>query len=90
MKSGIAIYSLAVIGSRLYLAYTAQLSADQWAALIGTSESACSSDCQYTRQCNHDHSLGFVVGDPVGLLRHVAAAGLDQPDVIGQSIGRRQ
>ena len=40
MKSGIAIYSLAVIGSRLYLAYTTQLSADQWAALIGTSESA--------------------------------------------------
>ena len=40
MKSGIAIYSLAVIGSRLYLAYTAQLTADQWAALIGTSESA--------------------------------------------------
>jgi hypothetical protein len=40
MKSGIGIYSLAVIGSRLYLAYTAQLSADQWAALIGTSESA--------------------------------------------------
>ena len=40
MKSGIVIYSLAVIGSRLYLAYTAQLSADQWAALIGTSESA--------------------------------------------------
>ena len=40
MKSGIAIYSLAVIGSRLYLAYTAQLSAEQWAALIGTSESA--------------------------------------------------
>ena len=40
MKSGIAIYSLAAIGSRLYLAYTAQLSADQWAALIGTSESA--------------------------------------------------
>jgi hypothetical protein len=40
MKSGIAIYSLAIIGSRLYLAYTAQLSADQWAALIGTTESA--------------------------------------------------
>lgn len=40
MKSGIAIYSLAVIGSRLYLAYTAQLTADQWAALIGSSESA--------------------------------------------------
>jgi hypothetical protein len=40
MKSGIAIYSLAVIGSRLYLAYTAQLSVEQWAALIGTSESA--------------------------------------------------
>jgi hypothetical protein len=40
VKSGIAIYSLAVFGSRLYLGYTAQLSADQWAALIGTSESA--------------------------------------------------
>ena len=40
VKSGIAIYSLAVIGSRLYLAYTAQLTANQWAALIGTSESA--------------------------------------------------
>ena len=42
VKSGITIYSLAVIGSRLYLAYTAQLSPDQWAALIGTSESAAS------------------------------------------------
>jgi hypothetical protein len=42
VKSGISIYALAVIGSRLYLAYTAQLSADQWAALIGTSESAAS------------------------------------------------
>ncbi|MAT45056.1 MAG: hypothetical protein CL609_22210 [Anaerolineaceae bacterium] len=40
VKSGIAIYSLAVLGSRLYLAYTAQLSAQQWAALIGTSKSA--------------------------------------------------
>jgi hypothetical protein len=40
MKSGIAIYSLAVLGSRLYLTYTAQLSPDQWAALIGTSASA--------------------------------------------------
>lgn len=40
VKSGIAIYSLAVLGSRLYLAYTAQLSAEQWAALIGSAESA--------------------------------------------------
>ena len=40
VKSGIVIYSLAVIGSRLYLVYTAQLTADQWAALIGSSESA--------------------------------------------------
>ncbi len=40
VKSGIAIYALAVIGSRLYLTYTAQLSTDQWAALIGSSESA--------------------------------------------------
>ena len=42
VKSGIAIYALAVIGSRLYLAYTAQLSAEQWAALIGSAESAAS------------------------------------------------
>jgi hypothetical protein len=40
VKSGIAIYALAVIGSRLYLAYTAQLSPEQWAALIGSAESA--------------------------------------------------
>jgi len=42
VKSGIAIYALAVIGSRLYLAYTVQLSAEQWAALIGSAESAAS------------------------------------------------
>jgi hypothetical protein len=40
IKSGILIYTLAVLGSRFYLAYTAQLSATQWAALIGSSESA--------------------------------------------------
>ncbi len=40
VKSGIAIYALAVIGSRLYLRYTSELSPDQWAALIGTSENA--------------------------------------------------
>ena len=42
VKSGIFIYSLAVLGSRLYLAYTAQLSPEQWDALIGTAESAAS------------------------------------------------
>jgi hypothetical protein len=42
VKSGIAIYALAVLGSRLYLAYTAELSAEQWAALIGSAESAAS------------------------------------------------
>jgi hypothetical protein len=40
VKAGILIYALAVLGSRLYLAYTAQLSPEQWAALIGTTESA--------------------------------------------------
>jgi hypothetical protein len=40
IKSGIAIYTLAVIGSRLYLTYTAELSAEQWAALIGSADSA--------------------------------------------------
>lgn len=40
VKAGIAMYSLAVIGSHVYLAYTSQLSPDQWAALIGSSQSA--------------------------------------------------
>ncbi len=40
VKAGLAMYALAVIGSRIYLSYTAQLSPDQWAALIGSSESA--------------------------------------------------
>lgn len=40
VKAGILIYALAVLGSRLYLAYTAQLSPEQWAALIGSTESA--------------------------------------------------
>jgi hypothetical protein len=40
VKAGIAIYSLAVIGSRIYLNYTAHLTPEQWAALIGSSESA--------------------------------------------------
>ncbi len=41
-KAGIAIYALAVIGSRIYLGYTAHLTPEQWAALIGSSESAAS------------------------------------------------
>jgi hypothetical protein len=40
IKSGLAIYALAVIGSRLYLTYTAELSAEQWSALIGSADSA--------------------------------------------------
>lgn len=40
IKSGIAIYALAVIGSRLYLTYTSALSAEQWANLIGSADSA--------------------------------------------------
>jgi len=40
VKAGIAMYSLAVIGSRIYLGYTAGLTPEQWAALIGSSESA--------------------------------------------------
>jgi len=40
VKAGIAIYALAVIGSRIYLSYTAHLTSEQWAALIGSSESA--------------------------------------------------
>ena len=40
VKSGIAIYALAVMGSRIYLGYTTHLTPEQWAALIGSSESA--------------------------------------------------
>jgi hypothetical protein len=39
-KTGIIIYALCVLASRIYLAYTATLTADQWASLIGSSESA--------------------------------------------------
>jgi len=40
VKAGIAMYALAVIGSRIYLGYTSHLTAGQWAALVGSSESA--------------------------------------------------
>jgi hypothetical protein len=40
VKAGIAMYALAVIGSRLYLGYTSHLTAEQWTALVGSSESA--------------------------------------------------
>ena len=40
VKGGIAMYALAVIASRIYLSYTAQLTPEQWAALIGSTESA--------------------------------------------------
>lgn len=40
VKSGLAVYALAVIGSRLYLTYTAQLTPEQWSALIGSTDSA--------------------------------------------------
>ena len=40
VKSGIALYALAVIGSRLYLSTTNHLTPEQWAALIGSSKSA--------------------------------------------------
>ena len=40
VKSGIAVYALAVIGSRVYLNMASQVSPDQWAALVGTAQSA--------------------------------------------------
>lgn len=42
VKTGLAIYALLVIASRIYLAYTAQLSPEQWASVIGSAESASS------------------------------------------------
>ena len=40
VKGGLAMYALAVIGSRLYLAYASQLNPEQWAAMIGSQEAA--------------------------------------------------
>lgn len=40
VKTGLALYAIMVIGSRIYLAYTAQLSASQWASIIGSAENA--------------------------------------------------
>lgn len=40
VKSGVALYALAVLAGRIYLTYTARLSSEQWAALIGSAESA--------------------------------------------------
>jgi hypothetical protein len=40
VKSGIAVYALAVIGSRLYLNMTSDVSPEAWAGMVGTSQSA--------------------------------------------------
>jgi hypothetical protein len=40
VKSGIAVYALAVIGSRFYLSMTNQISPDQWASLVGSAQNA--------------------------------------------------
>ncbi len=40
VKTGLILYSLAVIASRIYLSYTAQLTPEQWAGLIGSTDSA--------------------------------------------------
>lgn len=40
VKAGIVLYALAVIGSRLYLASTASLTAAEWAGLVGSSGEA--------------------------------------------------
>lgn len=40
VKTGIALYAAAVIASRIYLVYTAQISPEQWAALVGSAQTA--------------------------------------------------
>lgn len=40
VKSGVAVYALAVIGSRIYLNMTSEVSPEAWAALVGTSQNA--------------------------------------------------
>lgn len=40
VKSGIAVYALAVIGSRLYLNMVGNISPDAWASMVGTAQGA--------------------------------------------------
>lgn len=40
VKSGVAVYALAVIGSRLYLNMTSDVSPEAWAGIVGTSQTA--------------------------------------------------
>ncbi len=42
VKTGLAVYGLLVLGSRIYLAYANRLSPQQWAGIIGSAESAAS------------------------------------------------
>ncbi|HNT56212.1 MAG TPA: hypothetical protein PKG95_15950 [Anaerolineaceae bacterium] len=41
-KSGIAIYALAVLAGRIYMSASTTISAEQWAALLGSSQTASS------------------------------------------------
>ena len=40
VKVGLVTYALAVIVSRIYLAYTSRISPEEWAALLGSAETA--------------------------------------------------
>jgi len=40
VKTGLMIYALAVIGSRLYLNYTTHLTPEQWASMLGSTKTA--------------------------------------------------
>ncbi len=40
VKSGVAVYALAVIGSRLYLNMTSEISPETWADMLGTAQTA--------------------------------------------------
>jgi hypothetical protein len=40
VKSGVAVYALAVIGSRLYLNMTSDVSPEAWAGMLGTAQTA--------------------------------------------------
>jgi hypothetical protein len=40
VKSGIAVYAVAVIGSRLYLNMTSDVSPEAWAGMVGTAQTA--------------------------------------------------
>ena len=72
-----------------YLGYTSHLTAEQWAALVGSSESAATLIASTRGNVTDDPAVGSVAGRTPGLFFDAGAAGVYQPDVHRQSPGQR-